>query len=101
MPDDVADRDIDGFELPLRSGEGILRVHVDGATSGDIDLRPAGAAGGPIDRIEFRDGMAVIDGLAPGRYRITANGEGGKRGRTEVDVAVGVVEVRIECQSPG
>jgi RNA polymerase sigma-70 factor (ECF subfamily) len=97
---DVGERDVDDLELPLRSGDGIVRVRVDGATTGGIDVRPAGAAGGPIDRIEFRDGTAVIDGLAPGRYRITANGEGGKRGRAEVDVTAGTVEVRIDCQAP-
>jgi hypothetical protein len=97
---DVADRDIDGFELPLRSGDGIVRVRVDGASSGEVDVRSAAATGGPIDSIEFQDGMAVIDGLLPGRYLITVHGKGGKLGRTEVDVAAGVVEVRIECQPP-
>ncbi|MBL8753845.1 MAG: sigma-70 family RNA polymerase sigma factor [Planctomycetes bacterium] len=99
----VGDRDVDGVVFALRSGAGAVRITVDGAASGTVSVRRLDAAAleDTSDMVRFVDGAALVDGLAPGRYRVSASAaEAQLRGVVIVDVPAGEVAVRVECRSP-
>jgi RNA polymerase sigma factor (sigma-70 family) len=96
---DVGAADVEGFEFAWRRGSGSLQLEIGGATAGEVDVRRIeGAATGMPDRVSFATTPVVVDGLAPGRYRVTVRSkQGGASGTAEVDVASGEVAVRVEC----
>jgi len=99
----IGERDLDGFEFPLRSGEGAVRVEVEGITTGFVGVRRLDAAHGEVatmDSVRFEGSPVRIDGLAPGRYGVSANDQSGRRGSAEVVVGAGGVDVRVVCTVP-
>jgi hypothetical protein len=101
----VGEVDLVGVELPLRSGSGAVRVAIHGDLSGELEVRRLDPGPGDprtCDAIEFDRLPAAIDGLAPGRYRVTVTSTDGKRsGSADVDVGAGEVEVRLELRENG
>ena len=99
---EVGDVDLE-VELPLRAGTGSIRTTVQGCATGVVNLSPLEAVGGRLpflDMLQFRDSGFVVDGLAPGRYRLVVQSlQGGPESSLEVVVGDGEVAVTIECRA--
>lgn len=96
----IGERDVDGFEFPLRAGDGSLRVAVEGISTGQVGVRRVDAPQGEVatmDSVRFDGSPVRIDGLAPGRYAVSAQDQMLRQGSVEVVVGAGEVEVRVVC----
>lgn len=97
---EVADEDVEGIELLVRSGSGSVRVDVVGLDRGHaqvVGLPGADGRRGPAVGLRFEHAAFRVEGLPPGRYRVWvgAMGRAGS-GAVEVDVGEGEVAVTVE-----
>jgi hypothetical protein len=98
---EIGTEDVDGHEFAWQLGTGALRVAIDGATAGTVEVRriDGDERGRARESLSFASSPVLVDGLAPGRYRVTVAGPKARsRGTAEVDVAATELAVRVECK---
>ena len=98
---EVGESDIEGVEIAAREGAGSLRVEVRGLARGYAQVKAVSDA--PRSQrpashwFPFRAGRFVVEGLAPGKYRVSVYAVNRPTEATlEVDVSAGELPIVIE-----
>jgi RNA polymerase sigma-70 factor (ECF subfamily) len=96
----VGNADVDGVVLARAAGPATLRatVLVRGVAVADGTLMVTPAGGGDTEFASITNGTAAVEGLPPGRYRVTASGRNAASGAADVEVGAGETAITVSCE---